>query len=86
MPDKKKIKKKIKEFFGKKSYVINDSELGEGTEVTVGKRKTKFKSKKGKRIHEGEKKQEIDKMFRESFGYKKGGVLNYSKSGIIQHD
>jgi hypothetical protein len=83
---KRALKQMIKGFFGKKSYTVNDSELGENTEVTVGNRKTKFKSKKGKRKVKGTEKEAVDKMFQKSFGYKKGGVLNFKKGGIIQHD
>jgi|TARA_R100001594_G_scaffold27919_3_gene52991 hypothetical protein len=83
---KRHWKQNIKALFGKKSYVIDDSELGKSTEVTVGKRKTKFKGPGGKRIVKGKEKEGVDKMFQESFGYKKGGFLNYKKGGIIQHD
>ena len=83
---KRAVKQSVKGWFGKKSYTINDTELGEGTEVTVGKRRTKFKGPEGKRIVKGKEKEGVDKMFQESFGYKKGGFLNYKKGGIIQHD
>ena len=81
------IKQTIKSLFGKKSYVINDTELGPGTEVTVSKKRTKFKGPEGKRIVTGEEKEGVDKMFKQSFGYKKGGVVGgFKKGGIIQYD
>jgi isocitrate dehydrogenase len=84
---KKKIKKFVKGLFGKKVYNIHDTELGEGTEVTVSKKRTKFKGPEGKRIVTGEEKEGIDKMFKQSFGYKKGGMINrFKNGGIIQHD
>ena len=62
------IKQTIKSLFGKKSYVINDTELGPGTEVTVSKKRTKFKGPEGKRIVTGEEKEGVDKMFKQYFG------------------
>jgi len=87
---KQKVKKFIKELFGKKYYTMDHSDLGEDTEFTVSKKRTKVKGKIG-----GKKKKEIlkdvekewaDRAMKESFGYKKGGALNFKKGGIIQHD
>ena len=54
-------KRKWKEFFGKKYYTdITHSKYGEGTEFTVGKKRTVIKGPKGKEVVKGSEKKEID--------------------------
>lgn len=85
MPDKKKIKKFIKGLFGKETYTMSHSDLGADTEFTIGKRKTKAKSKKGKQIYKGQDKKEVDTLLKHTKKY--GGMVDrYKHGGIIQHD
>jgi|TARA_A100000172_G_scaffold9554_1_gene5190 hypothetical protein len=83
---KKKIKKFVKNLFGKDFHVMNHSEYGPGTEFTVGKKKTKVKGPKGKEIYTDKDKKVVDFALSQ-MSAKKGGVVNrFKKGGIIQHD
>ena len=56
-----KLKKAIKEKFGKKMYKMGASDTGKGTEFTVSKKRIKQKGPKGKIIHK-KGSQEYDEM------------------------
>jgi hypothetical protein len=58
---KYKVKKFIKGLFGKDFHTVDvHADLGEDTEFTVSKKRTKAKGPKGKKIYTGDLKEEID--------------------------
>ena len=83
---KKKIKKFVKELFGKEFHTMTHSDFGKDTEFTVSKKRTKVKGPKGKKIYTGGEKEEIDTLL-SATKKRKGGMINrFKNGGIIQHD